>query len=370
MALLRDLTDDEAREALVLKWGLTEPGVLPAWVAEMDYAVAEPVVAALHAAVDRGVLGYPEFVRAGGRLGEAYAALRPAPLRRGRAARPGPADRGRHRRRPDRPRRAQRAGADGAAAARPTTRSTGWARSPGWSSGTSRSTPTATATPSTSTRSTTCSARGARTLLLTQPHNPGGHVHTRAELEGIRDVVVQARRPRGERRDPRAAGPARRRARALPVARGHRRPRRRRGLGVQGVQHPGAQVRPDRHRRRRHPRPAGRAPDGPERVLGLARRRRLDRGVRRGRRLAGRARRAARPAAHPARAAPRRAPAAGADAPARGDLPGLARPSRVRPRRARPTSSCAAASGSRPGRPTGPGWPATSGSTSPPRRTG
>ena len=34
-------------------------------------------------------------------------------------------------------------------------------------------------------------ARGARTLLLTQPHNPGGHVHTRAELEGIRDVVTK-----------------------------------------------------------------------------------------------------------------------------------------------------------------------------------
>ena len=27
-------------------------------------------------------------------------------------------------------------------------------------------------------------ASGARTLLLTQPHNPAGHVHTRAELEG------------------------------------------------------------------------------------------------------------------------------------------------------------------------------------------
>jgi cystathionine beta-lyase len=34
-------------------------------------------------------------------------------------------------------------------------------------------------------------ARGASTLLLTQPHNPLGHVHTRAELEGIRDVVVR-----------------------------------------------------------------------------------------------------------------------------------------------------------------------------------
>jgi cystathionine beta-lyase len=34
-------------------------------------------------------------------------------------------------------------------------------------------------------------ADGARTLLLTQPHNPCGHVYTREELEGIRDVVVR-----------------------------------------------------------------------------------------------------------------------------------------------------------------------------------
>jgi cystathionine beta-lyase len=32
-------------------------------------------------------------------------------------------------------------------------------------------------------------AAGARTLLLTQPHNPWGRVFTRAELEGVRDVV-------------------------------------------------------------------------------------------------------------------------------------------------------------------------------------
>ena len=32
-------------------------------------------------------------------------------------------------------------------------------------------------------------ADGARTLLLTQPHNPWGRVFTRTELEGIRDVV-------------------------------------------------------------------------------------------------------------------------------------------------------------------------------------
>ena len=39
--MIRDLTDDEARAASPLKWGMTEPGVIPAWVAEMDYAVAE-----------------------------------------------------------------------------------------------------------------------------------------------------------------------------------------------------------------------------------------------------------------------------------------------------------------------------------------
>jgi cystathionine beta-lyase len=34
---------------------------------------------------------------------------------------------------------------------------------------------------------------GARTLLLTQPHNPWGRVLGRAELEGIRDVVLRHR---------------------------------------------------------------------------------------------------------------------------------------------------------------------------------
>ena len=34
-------------------------------------------------------------------------------------------------------------------------------------------------------------ADGAQTLLLTQPHNPWGRVFTRAELEGIRDVVLR-----------------------------------------------------------------------------------------------------------------------------------------------------------------------------------
>ena len=32
---IRDLTDEEARRSLVLKWGTADPDVLPAWVAEM-----------------------------------------------------------------------------------------------------------------------------------------------------------------------------------------------------------------------------------------------------------------------------------------------------------------------------------------------
>jgi cysteine-S-conjugate beta-lyase len=55
--VIRDLSDDEARAALPLKW--ETPGVVPAWVAEMDYLQAEPVTDALVDAVRRGALGYP-----------------------------------------------------------------------------------------------------------------------------------------------------------------------------------------------------------------------------------------------------------------------------------------------------------------------
>ena len=41
--MIVDLTDEEARAALPLKWGAVEPGVVPAWVAEMDYALAPRV---------------------------------------------------------------------------------------------------------------------------------------------------------------------------------------------------------------------------------------------------------------------------------------------------------------------------------------
>ena len=65
--MIRDLTDDEARAALPLKW--ETPGVVPAWVAEMDYRQAEPLTEALVDAVRRGALGYPPHVD---ELGAAY----------------------------------------------------------------------------------------------------------------------------------------------------------------------------------------------------------------------------------------------------------------------------------------------------------
>jgi cysteine-S-conjugate beta-lyase len=186
--VIRDLTDAEARRALLLKWGVVEPDVIPAWVAEMDYAVADVVTDALHAAIDAGQTGYPPF-GAGGALGRAYAAWagrqfdhRVDPehvlpvvdvtagvrLALDVLSDPGPmvmpvpgyspqleiaAITGRERRDlvvdPD----AERAGLDLDALDR-------------------------------------LLASGARTLLLTQPHNPWGRVFSRAELEGVRDVVT------------------------------------------------------------------------------------------------------------------------------------------------------------------------------------
>jgi len=69
--VIRDLTDEQARAALPLKWGDVAPGVIPAWVAEMDFHAAEPIEEALVAAVRRGTTGYPAF-GAGG-LGAAFA---------------------------------------------------------------------------------------------------------------------------------------------------------------------------------------------------------------------------------------------------------------------------------------------------------
>lgn len=59
--MIRDLTDDQARAALPLKWGDVAPGVIPAWVAEMDFRLAEPIEEALVRTVRGGGAGYPPF---------------------------------------------------------------------------------------------------------------------------------------------------------------------------------------------------------------------------------------------------------------------------------------------------------------------
>ncbi len=63
--MIRDLDDEDIREALPLKWGAVGPGAVASWVAEMDYALAEPLVDALSAAVRRGTTGYPPVGDAG-----------------------------------------------------------------------------------------------------------------------------------------------------------------------------------------------------------------------------------------------------------------------------------------------------------------
>ncbi|WP_344399971.1 MalY/PatB family protein [Streptomyces longisporus] len=56
-----DLDLDRLRVRGSVKWHRPEQDVLPAWVADMDFPTPPPVVAALHEAVDRQDLGYPDW---------------------------------------------------------------------------------------------------------------------------------------------------------------------------------------------------------------------------------------------------------------------------------------------------------------------
>lgn len=187
--MIRDLTDDEARAALVLKWGMTDPGVIPAWVAEMDYALADVVTHAVVEAVQRGQTSYPAF-ETGGELGRAYA---------GWAARQFDQSVDPERVLPVVDVTAgMRIALDLLSEDAPVVM------------------PVPAYSPQLEIAAITGRARvdlvvdveddragidldaldaafadGARTLILTQPHNPWGHVFTRAELEGIRDVATK-----------------------------------------------------------------------------------------------------------------------------------------------------------------------------------
>lgn len=186
--MIRDLTDDELRRALVLKWGSVDPDVLPAWVAEMDYAVAPEVAGAVQQAVADGMLGYPTFDASA--VGTAYAGF--AQRHYGQRVDPEQVL----------PVVDVTAGvrvaldvlSDPGPVVLPTPAyhpQFGVVPITGreiWELPVSPDSPTGMVDLD---RLDHLFARGARTLLLTQPHNPLGHVHSRAELEAIRDVVVR-----------------------------------------------------------------------------------------------------------------------------------------------------------------------------------
>jgi len=64
------VTWEELRARKSAKWARYGPEVLPAWVAETDFPLAEPIRRELHAAIERGDTGYPMP----GDLGAAFAA--------------------------------------------------------------------------------------------------------------------------------------------------------------------------------------------------------------------------------------------------------------------------------------------------------
>jgi cystathionine beta-lyase len=184
-----DLTDAEARRSLVLKWGTVPEDVLPAWVAEMDYALDPVVQEAVVRAVHDGVAGYPVYGYTP-ELGEAYAAF--AARHYGSSVEP--------------------------EWVTPVVDVTAGVRValdvlsqdgpvvflvPGYSPQldvaalTGRKRVDLVVDPDASRAEVDLDqldallAEGARTLLLTQPHNPWGRVFTRSELGGIRDVVTR-----------------------------------------------------------------------------------------------------------------------------------------------------------------------------------
>jgi cysteine-S-conjugate beta-lyase len=187
--MIRDLTDEEARRALILKWGMTEPDVMPAWVAEMDYATADVVTQALIEAVRLGRTSYPEFAF-GGDLGRAYAAW--AGRQFGQTVDPD------HVLPVVDVTAGMRLALDVLSEDAPVVMPVP-AYSPQLEIAeiTGRKRVDLVVDPEDDRAGIDLEsldeafAAGARTLILTQPHNPWGRVFDRAELEGIRDVVVR-----------------------------------------------------------------------------------------------------------------------------------------------------------------------------------
>lgn len=183
-----DLSDAEARLRLPLKWGVPQD-VIPAWVAEMDYAVDPVVLEAVQRMLADGITGYPPDGWDAD-LAQSYA---------GWSAR-------------------HFGWAPDPEAVHPVVDVTAGVRlaidvfsgpggvvfpTPGYNAQHGLASVTGRVehlleVPASAERAEMdldrldrLFADGAQTLLLTQPHNPWGRVFTRAELEGIRDVVVR-----------------------------------------------------------------------------------------------------------------------------------------------------------------------------------
>ncbi len=73
---LDDVTWDDLRRRRSVKWRRYPDNILPSWVAEMDFPLAEPIKRALHEAIDRNDAGYVSF----GGFGEAAAGFLAARL--------------------------------------------------------------------------------------------------------------------------------------------------------------------------------------------------------------------------------------------------------------------------------------------------
>ncbi|MBW8171887.1 aminotransferase class I/II-fold pyridoxal phosphate-dependent enzyme [Ornithinimicrobium sp. Arc0846-15] len=59
--MIRDLSDEHLIQAGSMKWALDEPNVIPAWIAEMDFAVAPAVSDVVQSYVAHDVFGYPDL---------------------------------------------------------------------------------------------------------------------------------------------------------------------------------------------------------------------------------------------------------------------------------------------------------------------
>jgi cysteine-S-conjugate beta-lyase len=70
-----DVPDAALRRAGSAKWTYPPVGVVPAWIAEMDVLPCPPVLAAVRAAVDRGTFGYPPLDPSAVGLPEAFTAF-------------------------------------------------------------------------------------------------------------------------------------------------------------------------------------------------------------------------------------------------------------------------------------------------------